>query len=197
MISKFKYLSVFDYRDFVCIADSGEPVCDDKYGFALHQTIQPLLDQLFCAGIDGRGRFIENQYRTFGKHCAGNVQELALTLAEAVAIRSEHCFKTIRKSVNKIIGIGGPRRFDTFFIGGVQTSVPDVFQNRTCEQMRILKNYGHTMAQITFADISNIDAVIGDGAVLNVIKAAHKIGERSFACARRTDQRDFLARIGL
>ena len=36
VISKFKYLSVFDYRDFVCIADSGEPVCDDKYLSLIH-----------------------------------------------------------------------------------------------------------------------------------------------------------------
>ena len=38
MISEFKYLSVFDYRDFVCIADSASCIARSTQWCANHES---------------------------------------------------------------------------------------------------------------------------------------------------------------
>lgn len=48
-------------------ADSGEPMRNHKAGAVLHQLLHGFLNEHLRAGIDGTGRFIENQNARIGQ----------------------------------------------------------------------------------------------------------------------------------
>ena len=53
--------AILQRQDSVGVADGAEPVGDDQAGTSLHQSIQCLLDQDFAFGVEGTGRFVEDQ----------------------------------------------------------------------------------------------------------------------------------------
>ncbi len=58
--------------------------------------------------------------------------------------------------------------------------------------MGVLQHHAKAAAQITFADLAHINAVIGDGAGGDIIKAVDEVGDRGFARAGGTDEGDLL-----
>ena len=67
-------------HDDIAILDGGEAVGDDENRSALHNGVHAALDEFFGAAIDGRGSLVENQNGRVRTGCAGNGEQLSLTL---------------------------------------------------------------------------------------------------------------------
>ena len=72
--------ALFEHHDAVAVAHGGKAVRDDKRGAALHQGIHARLHERLGAGIDGAGRFIENQHGRIGDGRARDGEQLTLAL---------------------------------------------------------------------------------------------------------------------
>ena len=86
---------------------------------------------------------------------------------------------------------------DDLFVGCIQFAKADVIRHCAGEQMGVLQHHAKAAAQITFADLAHINAVIGDGAGVDIIKAVDEVGNRGFARAGGTDKGDLLPRFGV
>ncbi len=90
--------ALFEHHDAVAVAHGGKAVRDDKRGAALHQGIHARLHELLGAGIDGAGRFIENQHGRIGDGRARDGEQLTLALRKVAAVALEHGVVTIRQA---------------------------------------------------------------------------------------------------
>ena len=94
------------------------------------------------------------------------------------------------------VGIGQPGRRPDLLIGGVQLPVADVVGHGSGEQVGILQNNAQRAAQGVLPDIPHVDAVIGDGAGLNVIKPVDQVGNGGLSRAGGAHEGDLLAGLG-
>ena len=53
--------AVFQHQNLVGIANSAQPVCDDKTGATAHESLEGLLDESFGGGIDTGSGLVENE----------------------------------------------------------------------------------------------------------------------------------------
>ena len=80
-------------------------------------------------------------------------------------------------------------------IASIKASVANIVYYACTKQANILQNGCNSMAQVTFANITNIDSVIQDLTISNVIKTRKKIGDSGFASSSGTYKRNFLTRV--
>ena len=169
---------------------------DDEHRAPGHQGIHPLLDELLRAGVDGGGGFIQDQHRGIGHGGPGNGQQLALPLAEAAAVAGDDGVVPLGQVADKGVGVGQPGRGADLLIGGVQLPVADVVGHGSGEQVGILQNNAQRAAQGVLPDVPDVDAVIGDGAGLNVIKPVDQVGNGGLSRAGGAHEGDLLAGLG-
>ena len=62
VISLLNDLAVLHDQNDICRFDGREAVCHDKGGAALHHLREGFLDLTFHAGVDRRGRLIQNEH---------------------------------------------------------------------------------------------------------------------------------------
>lgn len=75
--------------------------------------------------------------------------------------------------------------------------VADIFHDAAGEEVDILKNDAEGAAQIVLADFFDVDAIVEDGAVVDVVKPIDEIGDGGFACPGGANESDFLSRFGV
>ena len=165
----------------------------DKYGPSLHQGIHAFFDKLFRPGIDGAGGFIQNQHRRVGNCRSGNGKQLSLALGKIGAVAVKHGLITLGKPSDKGIRIGDAGCFLYFFIRCLQSAIADIIGNGPGKQVGILDYHGQGTAQILFADIPDIQAVVGDGAALDLIKTVDQVDNRRLSRACGAYKGYFLA----
>ena len=82
MVSALNDASLFENNDAVTVADSGATMGNDKRRPALHQAVHTLLYDTLRTGINGAGRFVQNEHRRICNRRSGNRQQLTLSLAQ-------------------------------------------------------------------------------------------------------------------
>ena len=95
------------------------------------------------------------------------------------------------------MGVGRLGRGHAFPVVGVQPAVADVVHHRAGEQMGILQHHAGGPAQMVFFDVPDVDAVVGDGAAVDLVKAGDQIDDGGLARAGGAHQGDLLARLGV
>ena len=60
MGASFRNASVYDYGNFVCIADGGETMCYYQSSTSLAQLVQGLLNEYFGGVVQGAGGFVQD-----------------------------------------------------------------------------------------------------------------------------------------
>ena len=65
------------HQDLVRVPDGRQPVRDHQRRAALHQKLQPFLDELLRLGVERRCRFVENQNRCIFEKCTRDGKTLA------------------------------------------------------------------------------------------------------------------------
>ena len=168
---------------------------DDEHRAPGHQGIHPLLDELLRAGVDGGGGLVQDQHRGIRHGGPGNGQQLALALAETAAVPGDDGVVPLGQVADEGVGIGQPGRRPDLLVRGVQLAVADVVGDGAGEQVGILQNNAQGPAQGVLPDIPDVDAVIGDGAGLNVIKPVDQVGNGGLSRAGGAHKGDLLARL--
>ena len=194
MITALDDLSVLQNHDGVGVPHCGETVSDHEGGPFCHQTVHALLDVLFRSRIDGARRFIEDQDRCPGYRCSRDIKKLPLALAQVRAIALQNRVIALGKPHDKGMGRCHLRRLNDLFIGGIKPSVADIFHDRSCEQVGILKHHGDMAAQLVPLNVADINAVDGDGPALDIVEAVDEVRDRRFPGSRGTHEGDLLSR---
>jgi hypothetical protein len=81
MGAAFDYSAAVDDEYLVGALNGGQTVCDDETCATLHQLEDGLLYLQFGPGVHARCGLVEYQYGGVRQHCAGDADELALSLA--------------------------------------------------------------------------------------------------------------------
>lgn len=195
MITALNDLSVLQNHDGVGVPHGGEAVGDHKGRPFSHQTVHALLDVLFRSRIDGARRFIEDQNRRSG-HCRPrDIKKLSLALAQIRTVALQNRVIALWKTHDKGMGRCHLRRLNDLLVGGIKPSVPDIFHNRSRKQMRILKHHGNVAAQLVPLNMTDINAVDGDGPALDIVKTVDEVRDRSLSGSRGTHEGDLLSRL--
>ena len=122
--STFDDPSLFQYHDAVRIFYGRKAVRNDKSRPALHEPVHTLLHQRFRSGIDGGGRFVQNQDGRIGDRRPRNREQLALPLAEVGAIPGQHRLIAVRQPADKPVRVGKLRSRDAFVVRRLSITVP-------------------------------------------------------------------------
>ncbi|KFI56632.1 HAD-superfamily hydrolase [Bifidobacterium callitrichos DSM 23973] len=196
MSAAFDDAAGFDDHDAVRVADRRQTMRDDERGAPLHEPVHAMLDERLGAGVDRRGRLIEDQRRRIGDGGTRDGEQLPLALTQGGAVRCQLRVVAVGQLLDEGIRIGEARRGPHLLIGGVETPEADVVHDRTGEQVRVLQHHAQRPAQIALAHIADIDAVIGDRTGIDVVEAGDEVGDRRLAGAGGSDERDLLPGLG-
>ena len=85
----------------------------------------------------------------------------------------------------------------TSCVGGIQPAVADVVHDGAGEQVGVLEHRTQGAAQVVLADGPHVDAVVGDQAALDLVKAVDEVGDGGLARAGGAYEGDLLARVGV
>ena len=195
MITALNDLSVLQNHDGVGVPHCGKTVGDHESGPLCHQRIHALLDMLFRSRIDGARRFIEDQDRCPGYRRSRDIKKLSLALAQVRAVALQNRVIALGKPHDKGMGRCHLRRLNDLFIGGIQSSVTDIFHDRPRKQMGVLKNHGDMAAQLVPLNMADINAVDGDGPALDIVEAVDEVRDRRLPGSRGTHEGDLLSRL--
>ena len=194
MITALDDLSVLQNHDGVGIPHGGETVGDHEGGPFCHQTIHALLDVFFRSRIDGARRLIEDQDRRLGYRRSRDIKKLPLALAQVRAVALKNGVIALWKPHDKGMGRCHLRRLNDLFIGGIQSSVTDIFHDRPRKQMGVLKHHGDMAAQLVPLNMADINAVDSDGPALDIVEAVDEVRDRRLSGSRGTYEGDLLPR---
>ena len=185
-------LAVLDDDDAVRVAHGGEPVGDDEDGAPLHQRVHAALDMLLGARVDGARGLVEDHDRRIGDRSAGDGEQLALALGEVRAVAGDDRIVAVRQVADEAVRVRALRRGDALLVGCVEAAVADVVHDRSGEEVGVLQNGAERAAQGVLADVAHVDPVVGDDAVLDLIKAVDEVRDRRLAGAGGADEGDLL-----
>ena len=88
-------------------------------------------------------------------------------------------------------------RFHDLFIRGVGSAITDVFHHGAREEVGVLQYHGDVGAQLLPLVGADVHAVDGDCTLVNVVEAVEEVGDGGLARARRADEGDLLACVGV
>ena len=111
---------------------------DHKAGTAFHQVIHRLLNPLLGSRINGAGRLIQYHDRIVRKDRTGDRKQLLLSLRDIACLLVQLHIISTRKRGDKVMCVGGLCSCNDFLIRSVQTSITNVFHDRSFKQPRIL-----------------------------------------------------------
>ena len=168
---------------------------NDEDRAALHQVVHALLDDLLRAGIDGGGGLIQDQHRGIGAGGTGDVEKLPLALAEAAAVTGEDSLIALGQVADELIGAGQMGGGLHLLIRCVQTAVADVIGHGAGKEVGILEHHAQRPAKGILLDVPHVDAVVGNGAALDLVEAVDEAGDGGLACAGGADKGDLLPRL--
>ena len=95
----------------------------------------------------------------------------------------------IRKSFHKGLGPHGPNRFPNVLVRQGIVVETHVLAQRTTEQEHVLHHHTHLASELVHVDVTDVDAVQPDGALLEFVKPRDQVHHRTFPCACRPDKR--------
>ena len=196
MVAAFNDLAVLQHENRVAVADGGKSVCNDEHRAPAHEAIHALFDERFRAGVYAARRFVQNQHGRVGDRRARNREQLALPLREVCAVGGEYGVVALRQVLDERMRVGELRRFHDFLVRRVQPTVANVVPHGTGEEVCVLQHHGERAAQVVLFDLLDVDAVVGDGALLHIVKAVDQVRNGRFARAGGTDERYLLTGFG-
>ena len=97
---------------------------------------------------------------------------------------------------DEAVGVGQTRRRADVLVGGVRTAIADIVCNGAGEQVGVLQHHAQRAAQGRLLDVLHVDAVVGDGALLHVVKPVDKVGDGGLTRAGGAYKSDLLPRLG-
>lgn len=193
----FDDAAVIEDHDDVGILNGGEAVGDDEDGAAFHEGIHAALNEGFGTGVDGGGGFIKDHHRWIADGGPGDGKELSLALAESGAVTGKDGVIALRQHADKAVGIGQFGGGDAIVVCGLRIAVTDVLHDGVGKKVDVLKHDAEGASQVVFADVFDVDAVIENGAVVDVVKPVDEVCNGGFTGSCSANEGNFLPRFGV
>src|SRR4029078_2349441 len=92
-------------------------------------------------GVQSRGLFMKDEQGGIAQDRPGNGQALPLPSGEFDAFLTHDRLVSLRKTLDKVMGIRQSRRSDDVFIGGMFTSKGNIVANAVVKQDNILRHH--------------------------------------------------------
>ena len=86
-------------------------------------------------------------------------------------------------------------RLNDLLVRRVQAAVTDVLHDGAAVKPRVLQNHAEFFSEVAAGKLRDVFAVKADPAGFKVVEAHKKLYHSRFACPRRADNSDFLARF--
>ena len=164
-------------------AHGRQAMSDDDDGAVLHDRRHVALDDLLGLGVEGAGRFVEDQDARVGHQGSGDGNALALTAREVGAAFVDRRIVSMRQVEDELVGAGELRRPDDRLHRDAGVGQRDVFANRSVEQEVFLQDHADLAAQPRCVDEGEVDAVDQHAALGRHVEALDQAGERALARA--------------
>ena len=122
----FDDFSFVEDADFVGVLDGAQTVCDGDGRAGLHQSFERFLHETFRFGVEGRGRFVEDEDGRVFEDGASDADALALSAGETAAPVADHGVVALFGLHDEVMSIGDFGCGDDLVHGGVLHSEGDI-----------------------------------------------------------------------
>ena len=127
MVALLDDVSRLHDENYIRIAYGRKAMRHDKARAPFHQAIKGLLNFEFRSCVNGRSRLVQDEHGGIAHHNAGNAEELALSLREALSVLGNDRIIAVRKPLDKACNVAGARHFTHLFFRNAGISHGDVF----------------------------------------------------------------------
>ena len=178
-------LAGFHDDDPVGLLHGREAVGDDEGGAMAHRRLERGLDHALAFGVEGAGRFVEEEQRRVLQHRPGDRDPLALPAREADAALAEEGLVALGQGGDEVVRVGGGRGGDHLGVAGRGPAVADVLHRVGREDHAVLRDDADPRAQRLEGDALDPGAVDPHRARLDVVEAQDQL-EHACSCRRRS-----------
>ena len=189
--------SMFQNHNTVRISYRRKSMCNDERRSSMHQAIHTVLHNLLCSGINGTGRFIQNQNRRICNRCPCDGRS-------ADAAPGSSCHRLLSATVSYPFG---SLRDKSICIGQfccrerLLHPLHPAFHNRIfsftvpVNKWVSCNTIPRERRRSGLLDLVNIDSVIADLSVLNIIKSVDQIGNGRLSGSGGSHKGNLLPRL--
>ena len=178
MSSALDNAPVVDDEDEIGPLDGGEPVCDDDRSPAGAQLLKGLLDLGLGGRVNGRGGLVQEDDLRVSQDDAGDGDSLQLAAREFDPALSDLGRVSVGESHDLVVDGGGLAGLVHLLVGGVQSSVSNILQDRLVEERRILRHEAEGLSEAAERDFSDVLSVNSDATSGDVVEAEEEPQDR-------------------
>lgn len=131
----------FEDDDSVHVLEGREPVSNGDDGFAFHDTMKSILNQLFALAVECAGRLVEQENRRGFQDGTSNSDALALSSGEFDPAFSNLGIVSLGHGGDEFVRMGELRSSNHVLSRGVRRPIGDIIEERPVEEHRILRNH--------------------------------------------------------
>lgn len=168
---------------------------DEQHGDLAPQCVDGFGERVGCFLIERRSRFVEHEHFRCLEERPGNGEPLLLTAGQARASFAHFGLVALGKSFDRGVDARHPACAHDLFERGRWVAGQQVGKNGAGEEHGLLRNDPKYRAQLVGTAVPGVDPVDSDAAATWHVEAEQQLCQRALARARRTDDRDNLARF--
>ena len=154
----------------------------------MHQLDHRILDVLLGAGVDARGRLIEDEDLRVGQKRPPDREQLPLPLREARARAGEQGVIAIMQVADERMAVAHLRRLDHPRVRGGEVRVFEVPAHRVGKEHRVLQHDGRAAPQAAAGNVADVDPIDQDLAAVDIIKAHEQVDNGRLPAAGGADK---------
>lgn len=174
----------------VGVLDGGQTVGDDDGGATLHELFQRLLHDMLRLGVEGRGGFVEDEYRWVLEQGARDADTLSLSAREHHAAVADKGVVALGQRADEGVGIGGAGGHLHRLVAVVVVAEGDVVGDGVVEKDAVLRHQAYLPSQRPDVELADGRAVDTYLAAVGVVETRQQVDERGLAGTRRSHQGD-------
>src|SRR5947208_10707269 len=155
---------------------------DNQGGRPVIQITQAFLHVRFALGIEGAGRFIENQYPRTSQQSARDRQPLALSAGNLDATLPNLSRIALRQAIDEFCSPGNLCRHGET-VALTIAAIADVLLDAAREEHRLLHDDADVAAQPLHIEVANFVPVDQNSTASRIVKAQEQVDDRRFSRA--------------
>ncbi len=178
------------YQNAIRINDSVQTVRNGKNGSVREVLLQDLLHGRVRIGVEGRGRFVQQQDAGWIQHGTGQANQLLGAEREVGAHKFDFGIQAVLVAFDdraqQALSQNIPECLVGVLVEGIQ-----VITERTREHDRFLGNDGHAAAKLVQVDVRAINVVDVDASFGDFSQTVQSDNQRTLAGTRTSNDTDF------
>ena len=147
------------------------------------------------AGVEERGRLVQNERVRVGEHEPGKGDLLRLRRGERVAAGADHGLHSLGERLHPIPGIDRHERLFQLIVGRARPGQPEILGDRPDEHVLLLGDERNLRAQRVQREVDQADAADLDAPLARRMDAGQQAAQGRLPGARGPDDSYSLARL--